>query len=154
MCNAGLIDQIHYWNQRLVDENAMCQREIAVRCMIIEAKRATRIGITLFLPRPTFFLCEFVVAGSRTSTTLEIRDLTRSRLPTTSSPSGRKRCWSNSRPRPDEFRQNGLGAKHLVHRDALKGGGTLSKAGRLRTRIADAKVARSEQGGRVIRFPR
>jgi hypothetical protein len=38
-------------------------------------------------------------------------------------------------------------ARARDYRDALKGG-------RLRTRIADAKVARSEQGGRVIRFPR
>jgi hypothetical protein len=38
-------------------------------------------------------------------------------------------------------------ARARDYRDALKGG-------QLRTRIADAKVARSEQGGRVIRFPR
>ena len=38
-------------------------------------------------------------------------------------------------------------ARARDYRDALK-------EGRLGTRIADAKVARSEQGGRVIRFPR
>jgi hypothetical protein len=38
-------------------------------------------------------------------------------------------------------------ARARDYRDALK-------EGRIGTRIADAKVARSEQGGRVIRFPR